>query len=133
MVPRLPGCKLPDSHLSEVKNMTSGEVVSRAEFTSLQSLFMHTLSMKHIPLPKMMVRRAAESFSKCRIFSFKVLQALLRHPPPGPKTRSYGPAMCFVCTWISFWGCCRTLTLASGQDFVKFTTSSGDDCSNAQY
>ncbi|CAK9074567.1 unnamed protein product [Durusdinium trenchii] len=39
----------------QVKNLTSGEIRSSAEFSSLHQIFMHSLSMKHIPLPKMMI------------------------------------------------------------------------------
>jgi len=68
----------------QVKNMTSGEVVSRAEFTSLQSLFMHTLSMKHIPLPKMMVPVGLDSVGRP-----VGLQLLGRAGPPGSRGLGY--------------------------------------------
>lgn len=39
----------------QVKNLITGEVTTEAKFASLDNLFMHSTSMKHMPLPKMMV------------------------------------------------------------------------------
>mmetsp|Transcript_11479 Transcript_11479/g.21693 ORF Transcript_11479/g.21693 Transcript_11479/m.21693 type:complete len:627 (-) Transcript_11479:335-2215(-) len=39
----------------QVKNLSSGEITSSAEFTSIHANFIHTWIMKHVPLPKMIV------------------------------------------------------------------------------
>ncbi|OLP79073.1 hypothetical protein AK812_SmicGene40685 [Symbiodinium microadriaticum] len=77
-------CMAASTCVHQVKNMTSGEVVSRAEFTSVHSLFMHTLSMKHIPLPKMMVPVGLD------FMGHPVgLQLLGRAGPPGSRGLGY--------------------------------------------
>ena len=68
----------------QVKDMISGEVASHAEFSSIDLIFMHTLSMKHIPLPKMMVPVGLDPAGKP-----VGLQLLGRAGPPNSKGLAY--------------------------------------------
>eukprot|EP00591_Stephanopyxis_turris_P003263 CAMPEP_0195511918 /NCGR_PEP_ID=MMETSP0794_2-20130614/4069_1 /TAXON_ID=515487 /ORGANISM="Stephanopyxis turris, Strain CCMP 815" /LENGTH=217 /DNA_ID=CAMNT_0040639603 /DNA_START=1 /DNA_END=654 /DNA_ORIENTATION=- len=77
-------CQAASTCEHQVLNLETGEKESKAEFTSLQNLFMHTLAHKHVPFAKVMVPTGLDDQGRPT-----GLQFMKRAGPEGAKDLSF--------------------------------------------
>ena len=72
-------CQAASTCEHQVLNLETGEKESKAEFTSLQNLFMHTLAHKHVPFAKVMVPTGLDDQGRFVLFDVCQFLGASRH------------------------------------------------------